>query len=105
AFSSRLDDTAGSAQRIGCCRRERTRRFPRTFEVVPSAPAIAARGITTEMLDWCSRPKICRPTQLRDRRMSADVNNAPLCCFLGRGPRLRRELKHRRLLTLNQACQ
>jgi len=36
--------------------------FLRTFEVVPSAPAIAARGITTEMLDWCSRPKICRPT-------------------------------------------
>ena len=39
------------------------------------------------------------------RRMSADVSDALLGCLFGWRLRLCRKLKHRCLLTLNQACQ
>jgi hypothetical protein len=62
----------------------------------------AARGQmqkSTARKFYCIPPKIAeRP--LGDRRTSADVNDAPLGCFLDWRLWLCRKLKHRCLLTL-----
>jgi hypothetical protein len=56
----------------------------------------AAPTRSTPRLFWCSRVI---------RRISADVNDAPLGCFLSWRLRLCRKLKHRCLLTVEQVCQ